>query len=134
MTDEQKEIEGMTQAILGEARCKGSCADCDLLTARKSNGEPYAICYPRKEAIRLYEAGYRKMDEITLKLDLGDRSAEEIQQIAEAFNKANEEEITKRVAKEIIQIMKQVQAMFYDKEYVAIQNLIAEKYGVEIEK
>ncbi len=62
--NKEKEIEGMTQAILGEARCKGSCADCYLLTARKSNGEPYAICYPRKEAIRLYEAGYRKADEV----------------------------------------------------------------------
>lgn len=54
----EKEIEEMAHVILGKARCTGSCIDCDLLKARKSNGEPYAICYPRTEAIKLYNAGY----------------------------------------------------------------------------
>lgn len=42
------------------------------------------------------------------------------------------EQIRTETAKEIIQLMKQVQAMFYDKEYVAIQKIISEKYGVEV--
>lgn len=43
--------------------------------------------------------GYRKMDEVTLKLDLGDRTPEEIERIAKMFNG----EIKKQVAREILQ-------------------------------
>ena len=96
-------------------------------------------------ATALYNAGYRKMDEVTLKLDLGDRSAEEIQQIAEMFNKAmanekplvtissNEEEIAKRVAKEILQDWYDdvVHGMGAEGHYIFEY---AKKYGVEIEE
>ena len=73
-----------------------------------------------------------------------ERTIEEMNEVLEAngitidsdgnVNDSQVEEAKKQTAKEIIQIMKQVQAMFYDKEYVAIQNLIAEKYGVEVDE
>ena len=43
------------------------------------------------------------------------------------------EQVRKDTAKDIIEIMKQVQAMFYDKEYKAIQNIIAGRYGIELD-
>lgn len=60
-------------------------------------------CVSPKIAEAIYNAGYRKKDKIALKFDLGDRSAEEIQQIVEAFNKTDEEKIAKKVAKDILQ-------------------------------
>lgn len=80
MTDREKQIEEMAMSI---AECNGTtCENCALKCSK------YIICEI------LHDKGYRKMDEITLKLDLGDRSAEEIQQIAEMFNKAVENEQT----------------------------------------
>ena len=51
---------------------------------------------------------YRKMDEVTLKLDLGDRTPEEIKQIAEMFNG----EIKKQVAKEIFETIEEKLCVF----------------------
>lgn len=105
----------------------------------------------------IIDNGYRKIDEITLKLDLGDRSAEEIQQIAEAFEKAmaneqplitvpsNEEEIAKRVAKEIYKRVDEFRKSpdldprdSYDcnalDAYNNVCKFINRKYGVEIEE
>lgn len=49
------------------------------------------------------------------------------------YCKANRAQIRKDAAKEIIQLMKQVQKMFYDKEYVAIQNIISKKFDLEVD-
>lgn len=76
MTDREKQIEEIYD-IIGEF----------------DEGNEYSM------ATAIYDAGYRKLGEATLKLDLGDRSAEEIKQIAEVFNG----EIKKQVAKEILQ-------------------------------
>ena len=130
MTDREKQIEELEKKI--DEFCSTIDGECEVKCSK---------CL----ANFLINENYRKMDEVTLKLDLGDRSPKEIKQIVGMFKGVmaktplitvsdNEEEVAKRVAKEIIQIMKQVQAMFYDKEYVAIQNLIAEKYGVEVDK
>ena len=131
MTDREKQIEEMAMSI---AECNGTtCENCALKCSK------YIICEI------LHDKGYRKMDEITLKLDLGDRSAEEIQQIAEMFNKAmanekplvtissNEEEIAKRVAKEILQDWYDdvVHGMGAEGHYIFEY---AKKYGVEIEE
>lgn len=43
------------------------------------------------------------------------------------------EQTCKDTARGIIQLIKQVQIMFYDKEYTAIQNLISKKYGVGVD-
>lgn len=73
MTDKEKQIEYLAK------RLRASAHDLRL----DDNDD----CYSVADFI-VNTHCYRKMDEITLKLDLGDRSAEEIQQIAEAFNKA----------------------------------------------
>lgn len=130
MTDREKQIEEMSLSMLKWAKLNQKC--CDTKGAY-SLGE------------YLINMNYRKMDEIALKLDLGDRSAEEIQQIAEMFNKAmanekplvtissNEEEIAKRVAKEILQDWYDdvVHGMGAEGHYIFEY---AKKYGVEIEE
>lgn len=152
MTDREKQIEEMTEIIKADYKewlditgclpkgtsyyyeCLGGAGDC---------------------AKKLYDNGYRKMDEITLKLDLGDRSAEEIQQIAEAFANepttailapSNESEIRKQVAKDILQTLhyeidreKGAGTIYGDFNYgldIALNKVenIAEDYGVEIDK
>ncbi len=129
MTDREKQIEEL-RALLFE---KSNSANVEPVFTDESGEEHYLP----DEAIKvlndilekafipflaevIIDNGYRKMDEVTLRLDLGDRSAEEIKQIAEAFEKAmaneqplitvpsNEEEIVKRVAKEILQSLKTV--------------------------
>ncbi len=147
MNDREKQIEEMTE-IMSNTDCAQASIDY-LITALSENKSFKGIDTQKfidsKKAEALYRAGYRKMDEVSLKLDLGDRSAEEIQQIVEAFNKvmANEqtlvtvpnngEEITKRVAQDILQDWYDdvVHGMgvdgYYIKEY-------AKKYGVEIEE
>lgn len=131
MTDREKQIEEMAMSI---AECnETTCENCALKCSK------YITCEI------LHDNGYRKMDEITLKLDLGDRSAEEIQQIAEAFNKVNEEEITKRVAKEIYKRVDEFRKSpelnprdSYDcnalDAYNNVCKFINRKYGVEIEE
>lgn len=131
----EKQIEEMT-TIINTTDCTSESFDylINSLSEKKSfKGIDTQKFIDRKKATALYNAGYRKMDEITLKLDLGDRSAEEIQQIAEAFNKANEEEITKRVAKEILQDWYNdvVHGMGAEGHYIFEY---AKKYGVEIEE
>lgn len=109
MTDREKQISEMSKII----------------------SEMYSVYDTTAEDIAqgLFEKGYRKMDEVTLKLDLGDRTAEEIKQIAEAFNA----DIKKQVAKEILQDWYDdvVHGMgvdgYYIKEY-------AKKYGVKIDE
>lgn len=67
-----------------------------------SNPYPPEMTAGEYTARELIARGYRKMNEVTLRLDLGDRSAEEIKQIADAFNG----DIKKQVAKEIIDELK----------------------------
>lgn len=94
MTDREKQIEGTTRIL----------CQCDLCDKEDEFVKYHRYCtcedwnknYALSET--LYNAGYRKMDEVTLRLDLGDRSAEEVKQIAEAFNG----DIKKQVAKEIV--------------------------------
>lgn len=82
----------------------------------------------------LFEKGYRKMDEVTLNLDLGDRSAEEIKQIAEAFNG----DIKKQVAKEIYDLIGLIPIpdkhgthlhIGFENALSAVKIKIAEEYG-----
>lgn len=138
MTDREKQIKEL-RALLFE---KSNSANVEPVFTDE-NGEEH---YLPDEAIKvlndilekafipflaevIIDNGYRKMDEVTLKLDLGDRSEEEIKQIAEAFNG----DIKKQVAKEILQDWYDdvVHGMgvdgYYIKEY-------AKKYGVEIEE
>lgn len=84
MTDREHKINEMTKLIEAHS-CDDVCVYC------KYNG--LKNCERLHDMETLYNAGYRKMDEVTLRLDLGDRSAEEIKQIAKAFNKINEEEM-----------------------------------------
>lgn len=152
MTDKEKQIEEITtiiDSVLGSSPT--------LVLQSRVNGGKYKSIKNSEIAEELYNAGYRKIDEITLKLDLGDRSAEEIQQIAEAFNKAmaneqtlvtvpsNEEEIAKRVAKEIYKRVDEFRKSpdldprdSYDcnalDAYNNVCKFINRKYGVEIKK
>lgn len=108
MTDREKQIEEMTKII----------------------SEMYSVYDTTAEDIAqgLFEKGYRKMDEVTLRLDLSDRSAEEIKQIAEAFNG----DIKKQVAKEILQRLTRT---YNDiPPIVNVLKVIAEEYGVEVQK
>lgn len=116
---------------------KQICRDCDSDWCR--NRTTYCKRAER-QAMRLYNAGYRKMDEVTLKLDLGDRSAEEILQIAEAFANepttailvpSNESEIRKQVAKEILQAIADNNKAMNVEDCFIVE--LAEEYGVEIE-
>lgn len=159
MIDREKQIEEMA-TIINTTDCSSESFDylINSLSEKKSfKGIDTQKFIDRKKATALYNAGYRKMDEITLKLDLGDRSAEEIEQIAEAFNKAveneqtlvtvsnNEEEIAKRVAKEIYKRVDEFRKSpelnprdSYDcnalDAYNNVCKFINRKYGVEIEK
>lgn len=102
MTDREKQIEEMTRLICDfryNLEEFSTCAECQEAKQDKFFKDKF-ICPMMKKATALYNAGYRKMDEITLKLDLGDRSAEEIQKIAEAFEKAMETEQTLCVYKD----------------------------------
>lgn len=139
MTDREKQIEEIVELLKNG---DDFCVDvggryCDTCSPNR-----HERCTVWKQAKLLYNAGYRKMDEVTLRLDLGDRSAEEIKQIAEAFNG----EIKKQVAKEILQFLhyeidreKSAGTLCDDFNYGLdtalnkIENL-SEKYGVEIEK
>ena len=76
-------------------------------------------------------------NEVTLKLDLGDRSAEEILQIAEAFVNetttavlvpSNESEIRKQVAKDILQEFWHIERGQTELDNVCIR--IADKFGL----
>ncbi len=143
MTDRERQIAEMAKEVLSiKVQCKGQ--ECNKHI-------PCTTCY----AEHLYNAGYRKMDEVTLKLDLGDRSAEEIQQIVEAFANepttailapSNESEIRKQVAKDILQTLhyeidreKGAGTIYGDFNYgldAALNKVenIANEYGVEIDE
>lgn len=152
MTDREKQVEEMQDILINNGVFNN-------LICRQDYAYPDALISDmcRETAEIVFNNGYRKMDEITLKLDLGDRSAEEIQQIAEAFNKAmaneqtlvtvpsNEEEIAKRVAKEIYKRVDEFRKSpelnprdSYDcnalDAYNNVCKFINRKYGVEIEK
>lgn len=92
MTDREQKINEMTKLVEAH-NCDDVCVYC------KYNG--LKNCERLHDMETLYNAGYRKMDEVTLRLELGDRSAEEIKQIAEAFNG----DIKKQVAKEIYDLI-----------------------------
>lgn len=86
MTDREKQIMGIAEIMLdGEIAREQGKIDCSMFDWK----DCLNLGIQRLAgATALYNAGYRKMDEVTLRLDLGDCSAEEIKQIAEAFNKA----------------------------------------------
>lgn len=103
MNDREKQIEEMTIDIAPLIASQITLKKCTYLLQEnqdKYNGMGWDADF-KKIAEMLYDAGYRKMDEVTLKLDLGDRTPEEIKQIAEMFNG----EIKKQVAKEILQYL-----------------------------
>lgn len=132
MTDREKQIEEITtiiDSVLGSSPT--------LVLQSRVNGGKYKSIKNSEIAVELYNANYRKMDEITLKLDLGDRSAEEIQQIAEMFENepttailvpSNESEIRKQVAKEILQEFWRIKRGQTELDNVCIR--VAEKYGL----
>lgn len=146
MTDREKQIEEL-RALLFE---KSSSANVEPVFTDESGEEHYLP----DEAIKvlndilekafipflaevIIDNGYRKMDEVTLRLDLGDRSAEEIQQIAEAFANepttailvpSNESEIRKQIAKDILQEFWHIRHGQTELENVCIR--VAEKYGL----
>lgn len=138
MTDREKQIEEITaiiDSVLGSSPT--------LVLQSRVNGGKYKSIKNSEIAEELYNAGYRKMDEITLKLDLGDRSAEEIQQIAEAFANepttailvpSNESVIRKQVAKEILQELANIMNAKCDDINSDDLHNLAKKCGVEIEK
>ena len=157
MTDREKQIEEMARLICDFRYNVEEFSTCDKCEEAKQDKffKDKFICPMMKKAQQLYNAGYRKMDEITLKLDLGDRSAEEILQIAEAFANepttailvpSNESEIRKQVAKDILQTLhyeidreKGARTICGDLNYgldTALNKVenIAEDYGVEIDK
>ena len=151
MTDREKQTADLQNILIDNGIFNN-------LVCRQDYAYPDALindlCFETAQVV--INNGYRKMDEVTLKLDLGDRSAEEIKQIAEAFNKAmaneqtlavpsNEEEIAKRVAKEIYKRVDEFRKSpdldprdSYDcnalDAYNNVCKFINRKYGVEIEK
>lgn len=153
MTDREKQIETLQNILIDNGIFNN-------LICRQDYANPDALindlCLETAQVI--YNNNYRKMDEITLKLDLGDRSAEEIQQIAEKFANeptmailapSNESGIRKQVAKEILNELKflykerareytnwdgnKVQAVTLDWLNADLDEF-AEEHGVEIEK
>lgn len=94
-------------------------------------------------AKELEEQGYRKTEEVTLKLDLGDRTPEEIKQIAERFSKAmstmpavvslSESEIRKQAVMEFAEELKKKYQPTTSYAYTVlskfIDELLKEQYG-----
>lgn len=124
MTDRGKQIEEMTEII--------------DYTIYQYGSNPYPPEKTMSQCIAsdLVYRGYRKMDEVTLKLDLGDRTPKEIKQIAEVFSG----EIKKQVAKEIFEELRaneEANPEDCDCWLVAVEGekfiKIAKKYGVELE-
>lgn len=126
MTDKEKQIEEMAEMLENaKLQARGTVGSLN-------NG--FGMWY----ATALYNAGYRKMDEVTLRLDLGDRSTEEIKQIAEAFNG----DIKKQVAKEIYDLIGLIPIpdkhgthlhIGFENALSAVKIKIAKEYGVEVE-
>lgn len=141
MADREKQIEEQVniwvlKKIIRKELSDYFCPkDCALNRQCEACAELQGISQRVAEVI--HNAGYRKMDEITLKLDLGDRSAEEIQQIAEAFANepttailvpSNESEIRKQVAKDILQEFWHIERGQTELDNVCIR--IADKFGL----
>lgn len=115
--DKEKEIEELA-IEMAKINCKSEgCDDCDCAYeygTKADSCEEYLHYY--EIAKRLYGAGYRKTEEVTLKLDLGDRTPEEIEKIAKQFSMAmsttpipvislSDNEIRKETAKEIFEML-----------------------------
>lgn len=100
-------------------------------------------------AKELEEQGYRKMDEITLKLDIGDRTPEEIKQIAKRLSMAmsttpiatvslSDNEIRKETAEEILQRLFDMareqgkHPMSTPVDWLGNVEYLAKEYGVEV--
>lgn len=140
MTDKEKQITDLQNILINNGIFNN-------LVCRQDYAYPDALindlCLETAQVV--IDNGYRKMDEVTLRLDLGDRSAEEIKQIAEAFNG----EIKKQVAKELLEELKflykertreytnwdgnTVQAVTLEWLNADLDEF-AEEYGVEIEE
>lgn len=76
--DRVKQIEEMSYSVCNMDNKPKNCADCVWKNT----------CNPYLSAEQYYNAGYRKMEEVTLKLDLGDRTHEEIERITEQLSEA----------------------------------------------
>lgn len=110
--DKEKEIEEMAKVLYGHYCGKDECGKCKMPN-----------CGEYRRAEYLYNAGYRKTEEVTLKLDLGDRTPEEIKRITEQLREAmsktptvitcfSKEEIRKQIAQEIYVQILQVEYRF----------------------
>lgn len=78
----------------------------------------YRMNDPYETAEAIYNANYRKMDEVTLKLDLGDRTPEQINEIMEKFRTENATPIYAGVsADELFELLKMLAENGGEEEY-----------------
>lgn len=87
MEDREKQIKEMSEIIKADYK-----EWLDITGCLPQGTTYYYECLGGGEdcAKKLYDAGFRKMDEVTLRIDLGDRSPEEINEIMGKFSKAAE--------------------------------------------
>ena len=109
MDDKEKQIEEMTEIIKADYK-----EWLDITGCLPEGTSYYYECLGGAEdcAKKLYDNGYRKVENITLNIDLGDCTPEQIKEITEQFNKAvatpfvpipkSEEQIRKEVAIDIL--------------------------------
>ena len=137
--DKEKEI-----ALLADILCE-QCSRTDLVGTH-SKCLPNAKCHTWNIAEKVINEGYRKMEEVTLKLDLGDRTPEEIKRITEQLSAAmsttpavvslTDNEIRKQAVKRFAEWVKE---MIYTYDAISndvancvcedIDELVKEKYG-----
>lgn len=136
MENREKQIAGM-EAVLFNYQ-SNVCGSCGSEQTCKNLG--YGECgIFQSMATDLYEAGYRKMEEVTLHIDLGDRTPEEIQDIMEKFSKAaetscvavpnnNEEQIRNDTAMDILSTIYFDPQIKITPELTATIDKLADKY------
>lgn len=112
MTDREKQIDEMAEIIENNIYQYGS------------NPYPPEMTVGQYVASELVARNYRKMDEVTLRLDLGDRTPEEIEKIADMFNG----EIKKQIAREILNTLNRTPHEYHEKKIAELAKL----YGIEV--
>ena len=140
MTEREKQIEELQNILISNGIFNN-------LVCRQDYAYPDALindlCLETAET--LYNANYRKMDETVIRIELKDKTPEEIKVIAEQFSTAfgrlpiptltySNEEIKKQTAKKLLEQFADVPS--YD--YQPLKNFdffkkLAKEYGVEID-
>ena len=85
MDDKEKQIENMARLL---CKCDSCDKEDDFVKYHGCTCDDYVENCMRAKT--LYDHNYRKMDEVTLRIDLGDRTPEQINEIMEKFSKATE--------------------------------------------